>query len=72
MVSPCIPGYARTYSVDQAGLELRDLSDSASLMLGVKGMWPQLGPEIGYNFFEEAEMAECYGLRTFLRRCTEF
>jgi hypothetical protein len=35
-VSLCIPGCPRTHSVDQAGLELRNLPASASQMLGLK------------------------------------
>jgi hypothetical protein len=36
MVSLCSPGYPGTYSVDQAGLNLRDLPASASQVLGLK------------------------------------
>jgi hypothetical protein len=32
----CSPGCPGTHSVDQAGLELRDLPASASLVLGLK------------------------------------
>jgi hypothetical protein len=35
-VSLCSPGCPGTHSVDQASLELRDLLDSASQMLGLK------------------------------------
>lgn len=35
-VSLCSPAYSRTYSVDQASLELQDLPASASYMLGLK------------------------------------
>jgi len=35
-VSLCSPGCLGTHSVDQAGLDLRDLPASASLMLGLK------------------------------------
>ena len=35
-VSLCIPGCPRTHSVDQAGLELRDLLTFASQVLGLK------------------------------------
>jgi hypothetical protein len=35
-VSLCSPGCPGTHSVDQAGLELRDLSASAFLGLGLK------------------------------------
>lgn len=54
----CSSGYPRTHSVVQAGLELRDLSISASLMVGIKGMYP-LPPSPGskllynYNYFRE-------------------
>jgi hypothetical protein len=36
MVSLCDSGYPGTHSVDQAGLELRNLPASASLVLGLK------------------------------------
>jgi hypothetical protein len=35
-VSLCSPGYPGTHSVDQAGLELRNLPASASQVLGLK------------------------------------
>jgi hypothetical protein len=35
-VSLCSPGCPRTHSVDQAGLELRNLPASASQVLGLK------------------------------------
>ena len=35
-VSLCSPGYPGTYSVEQAGLELRDPRASASQVLGLK------------------------------------
>jgi hypothetical protein len=35
-VSPYSPGYPGTHSVDQAGLELRNLPASASQVLGLK------------------------------------
>ena len=35
-VSLCSPGYPRTHSIDQAGLKHRDLSASASQVLGLK------------------------------------
>jgi hypothetical protein len=35
-VSPCYPGCPRTHSVDQAGLELRNLPASGSRVLGLK------------------------------------
>ncbi|GAB1293888.1 Centrosomal protein of 295 kDa [Apodemus speciosus] len=37
-VSPCSPGCPGTHSVDQAGLELRNLPASASQSAGIKGM----------------------------------
>jgi hypothetical protein len=37
-VSLCSPGCPETHSVDQAGLELRNLPASASQVLGFKGM----------------------------------
>jgi hypothetical protein len=37
-VSLCSPDYPGTHSVDQAGLELRNLPASASLSTGIKGM----------------------------------
>ena len=36
MVSLCSPGCLGTHSVDQAGLELRNLPASVSLVLGIK------------------------------------
>jgi hypothetical protein len=36
MVSLCNPGYPGTFSVDQAGLELKDLPASASQVLELK------------------------------------
>jgi hypothetical protein len=35
-VSLCSPGYPGTHFIDKAGLELRNLSASASQMLGLK------------------------------------
>jgi hypothetical protein len=35
-VSPCSPGCSGTHFVDQAGLKLRNLPASASLVLGLK------------------------------------
>jgi hypothetical protein len=38
-VSLCNPGHPGTHSVDQAGLELRNLPASVSQMLGLKAWW---------------------------------
>ena len=47
-VSLCSPGCPRTYFVDQAGLELRDLTASASWVLGVCHHRP--APSLGCCF----------------------
>jgi hypothetical protein len=51
-VSLCSPGCPGTFTVDQAGLKVRDLPASASLLLGLKA-WAtatQLGSIFCYHF----------------------
>jgi hypothetical protein len=43
-VSLCSPGCSGTHSVDQAGLELRNLPASASQVLGLKACATTPGP----------------------------
>ena len=44
-VSLCIPGCPGTHSVDQAGLELRDLPASASQVLGLQACATTVQPQ---------------------------
>jgi hypothetical protein len=48
-VSLCSPGYPGTYSVDQTGLELRNLPASASRVLGLKAC--ATTPGLAFSFF---------------------
>jgi hypothetical protein len=52
-VSLCIPGCPGTHSVDQAGLELRNLPASASQVLGLKACATTLG--LVYNFLNSEQ-----------------
>ena len=47
----CSPSWPRTHIVDQADLELRDLSASASQVLGLKATMPGLIESLKDDFF---------------------
>lgn len=47
----CSPGYLRTLSVDQAGLELRDLTASIPGVLGLKAVLPLLAIVSGFFIY---------------------
>ena len=60
-VSLCSPAYSRTHSIDQAGLELRNLPASAFQVLGLKACATTAGlnPHYLFQLFNEMKIVNC-------------